>query len=87
MQVRFHKHFEIQLAKQHKPIQNQFFKRLDLFLSHDRHPLLQRHRLSGEWKTCESINVTGDVRAIFLFDSTTDTATFLQIGTHHQLYG
>lgn len=85
MQIRFHKTFERQLAKLPTREQEQLFKRMELFLENDRHPLLRRHSLKGEWAGCESLNVTGDLRAIVHVDE--GLATFLQIGTHHQLYG
>jgi len=46
---------------------------------------LRNHALQGKHKGYRSINVTGDVRAIYKhIDS--DTHYFVEIGTHSELY-
>lgn len=48
------------------------------------HPLLNNHPLYGKWEGCWSINVTGDIRAIYKTEGF--IAIFLEIGSHGQLY-
>jgi len=47
--------------------------------------VLDNHSLQGTWLGHRSINVTGDFRAIF--KETQDAAIFVDIDTHHNLYG
>ena len=60
--------------------------RLRLFAVNPRHSLLDVHSLGGEYAGCFSINITGDVRAVYRM-ITTGTAYFLAVGTHSELYG
>ena len=48
------------------------------------HPLLNNHSLGGEYNGCRSINITGDIRAIFYVK--TDVVVFINIGSHPELY-
>lgn len=49
-------------------------------------PALRNHALGGMFEQYRSIDVTGDIRAIY---KTIDeyTTEFAYIGTHHELYG
>jgi addiction module RelE/StbE family toxin len=49
------------------------------------HPALRNHALRGKYKEYRSIDVTGDVRALYL--QREDEAIFDAVGTHSQLYG
>lgn len=60
--------------------------RLKLFMQDPRHPLLNDHALTGSWRGYRSINITGDWRAIYeLVDA--NIAIFVEVDTHHNLYG
>lgn len=48
--------------------------------------LLENHKLSGQFSTYRSINITGDYRAIYQ-EVEAHVAHFVLIGTHHELYG
>ena len=63
----------------------QFEKRLKFFLEDPFHLLLNNHALHGEWKNYRSINIGGDLRAIYKPISG-DTVEFLMIDTHGNLY-
>lgn len=65
-------------------VQSQFRARLALFLEDERAVVLRVHTLQGAMYPCESMNITGDVRAIFLREG--NTVTFYEIGTHSELY-
>ena len=66
-------------------IQEQFNMRITLFTENKFHPLLNNHTLSGVYRGCRSINISGDLRAVFREDG--ETVVFICLGTHSQLYG
>ncbi len=84
MKVYFQKQFEKQYYKFSLPIQKQFLERLELFLEDKNNPLLRIHRLKGDKFPYVRMNVTGDVRALFLIDD--DEIIFYEFGTHSELY-
>jgi len=71
--------------KQPASIKDKFEERVRLFREDMFEPILNNHPLEGEWLGCRSINITGDIRAIFeeLGD---DHFEFVAIGTHSELY-
>ena len=84
MIVRYSKRFTKQLAKQTPKIQKSFFVRIDIFIDNPYDPILKNHALKGKWLGYRSINVTGDMRAIFKRDS--ESALFVTIDSHSNLY-
>ena len=60
-------------------------ERIGLFIRDPFHPLLNNHALSGEYKGYKSINIGGDLRAIYE-PVTQDIAFFITLGTHPKLY-
>lgn len=83
--VRFSKEFEKGLGRLSAKNQERFHKRLELFLGDRTHPLLRLHPLKGKYSGYYSINVTGDLRAIFKYHPDGSTV-FPFIGSHSQLY-
>ena len=66
--------------------QNRFWSRLELWQEDPNNPLLRLHELEGELANYYSINVTGDIRA--LYEIIGDVVyIYDMIGTHSQLYG
>lgn len=65
-----------------------FREALELFLDHPYHPQLRNHQLQRDLSTYRSIDVTGDVRAIFKERRIGDQVIiiFHRIGTHEELY-
>ena len=61
-------------------------ERLRIFAESPHHILLNNHALTGDWRGYRSINITGDWRAIYQ-PINTDAALFVDIDTHHNLYG
>lgn len=55
------------------------------FLKDSHHPLLDNHSLNGEWLGHKSINVTGDIRAVFE-EISEGCIEFVAIGSHSELY-
>lgn len=85
MEVILHPGFLKELKKLSKQKQLQFTERLDLFLEDRSHAILGVHPLHGRLAGLKSMNVSGDLRA--LFEERSKTITFYKIGTHHQLFG
>lgn len=89
MRVRFSRKFAKQHEKAEKKIKTAFNERLELFLKNPFHPRLNNHQLTGKLKSCRSINITGDWRAIYseIKNSSGDAVViFKMLGTHSQLY-
>lgn len=60
-------------------------ERLTIFLRDPYHPTLHNHPLRGKYLDYRSINITGDLRAIFKYINN-DDCVFVALGTHHDLY-
>jgi addiction module RelE/StbE family toxin len=85
MRVDFTKSFYKQYQKLPQKTQTQFTKRLGLFISDQKNPILKVHSLMGDYRGCSSFNVTGDIRAVFRIQ-TSQVALFIAIGSHSELY-
>ena len=85
MNIQFHRNFE----KQHKKLKKQervrAKERLILFLKDEFNPMLNNHPLSGKYKGYRSINITGDIRAIYKRYNH-NICIFVDIGIHSNLY-
>jgi len=85
MKIFFHKNFKKKYKKLREQQQDKFEDRLRLFMVDFFHPLLNNHSLQGKRSDSRSIDVTGNLRAVFrLLDA--DTALFIDIDTHPNLY-
>ena len=71
--------------KQPRKIQDKFGERLELLIENKTNPVLNTHALSGEWQSCKSINITGDIRAVYE-EVSKDHIEFIAIGSHSELY-
>ncbi|MBI4023306.1 type II toxin-antitoxin system mRNA interferase toxin, RelE/StbE family [Candidatus Berkelbacteria bacterium] len=85
MIVHFHPRFDKQAAKLPKSVRRQLRERLRLFRTHPTDARLNRHRLKGKYLGCLSINVTGDVRAVYQILNR-EEVRFTHVGSHSQLY-
>jgi len=86
MKIRFDKKFKQQYKKLPPNMQEQFDGRLRLFIIDQTNLLLRLHPLSGRFAGYYSINISGDLRALFYRDNG-EIIIFSLIGTHSQLYG
>ena len=86
MKLEYKKSFLKQYARLPLEIKKKAKSRVSLFQNDAFNPLLRTHKLDGKYFGCRSINITGDYRAIF-YDKDGDTAVFIAIGTHAELYG
>ena len=86
MRIGFSSTFRKSHRKLPAALKRRFDERLKLFADEQFSPLLRNHALRGEYTGCRSINISGDVRAIFkMLDE--DAVYFIDIGTHAQLFG
>ena len=85
MRLQFTKKFAKQRGKLPEKIQAAFGERLRLFLQDPFHPLLRNHELHGPYADCRSVNITGDIRAVYRHPAP-HVAEFIRIGTQAELY-
>lgn len=85
MKVSFSKNFIKRAKKIPKSTKLKLHTNITLFVKNPTHPSLRNHALSGAYKEYRSINITGDVRALYLSLSDNEVI-FDEIGTHSQLY-
>ncbi len=86
MNVRFHRRFSKSYKRAPTKLRESLKVRLVLFCENPFHPLLNNHALHGALSGYRSINVTGNVRAIYKTVAE-DTVEFVLLGTHSSLYG
>jgi len=86
MEFRYAHSFQKQFKKLPPAVQDKFAERLGLFSEDRTHPLLRVHPLKGKYAGYWSVNVTGDIRALYREDGE-DIILFALIGTHSSLYG
>ncbi len=67
-----------------KNLENRFEHRYDLFIKDQSHGVLKDHQLTGKLQGFRSFSITGDIRVIYYIND--DTAYFVDIGTHNQVY-
>lgn len=81
----YHREFKKSYKKLPPKIKEKLENRLRLFSKDEFDPVLNNHALKGKWLGYRSINVTGDIRAIFKRD--VESALFAAIDSHSNLYG
>lgn len=77
----FLKQFRVLRPKQ----KERFYVRLDLFKKNPHDKVLRDHALKGKYKGFRSIDIEGDLRALYYVKGDT-IVIFAFIGTHAQLY-
>ena len=85
MRVQLHRRFEKQFRKLQRSERIRARERLVLFAHDPFDPLLNNHPLEGKYQSCRSINIGGDLRAVYR-EIRKDIAYFIAIGTHNKLY-
>lgn len=85
MKVSFQKSFNKQFEKLPDKIKNKVKERIKLFIIDSFNIQLNNHPLKGEYFNYRSINITGDLRAIYKYLNE-DECVFVALGTHSQLY-
>ncbi len=80
------KRFEKEFSKLPKTTRNKAIIALQKFVKNPNDISLRNHELTGKLKNHFSINVTGDIRAVYVFVES-DFIQFVGIGSHSKLYG
>lgn len=86
MIIRYLPKFKKQYKKLPKKFQVQFDQKLRLFISDPINPTLRIHPLKGNYSGYWSMNINGDLRALYLLEGE-KVIIFALIGTHSELYG
>ena len=86
MVIQYTPKFKKQYKKLPEKFQKQFDSRLLLFIDNSSDPRLRVHPLKGKYGGYWSMNVNGDLRALYLKRGE-EIIIFALIGTHSQLYG
>lgn len=86
MNIQTTKNFDKQYSKLNAKIKKQFKSRLELFCTNPFDVSLSNHALRGRYLGYRSIDIGGDVRALYTVKGNT-IIIFAFIGTHSQLYG
>ena len=86
MLVRFSPEFDRQFERRlTNPQKTQVLDVLDLFQRNSTNKELRNHPLKGEWLGHRSISIGGDLRLHFMMLDE-ETAYFVAVGSHKQLY-
>jgi addiction module RelE/StbE family toxin len=83
--VSLHKIFLKQQSKFSPHIQSQIQRRIQMFITNPFDPSIHNHALHGSFEGYYSINISGDIRAIYKPKDNGDVV-FIRIGTHSELY-
>lgn len=88
MKIKFLKRFRKDVLKLNKTQLLQFKKRLALFKLNPDHSYLNNHALKGKLNGRFSINISGDLRAIYRKKKSKNETIveFVRLGTHSELY-
>jgi addiction module RelE/StbE family toxin len=84
-QVFFHKQFERQYAVLDGKLRDKFKARMKIFINDEFDPMLNNHPLRGRYEGYRSINITGDMRALYKMKKEKQFV-FIYIGNHSKLY-
>jgi len=86
MQVNFSKRFSKQFIRLKAGEKDRFYSQLSIWLGNPAAPILHVHALKGRYLGFYSMNVGGDLRALYKVEGN-ETVLFDFIGSHSQLYG
>lgn len=81
----YHRDFKKSYKKLTARIRKKLDDRLRLFSRDEFNPILNNHALTGKYQGFRSINISGDLRAIFRKEK--DSVLFAVLDKHSNLYG
>jgi addiction module RelE/StbE family toxin len=84
--IKFADIFNMRLKAAPREIRSAFFDTLQLVIDDPANPFLRDHPLKEKFAGLRSIDVTADWRALYKTEQG-DTITFVELGTHDELYG
>lgn len=82
---KFQRHFR-RRVESHPELPSLFQTKVKEFIQDPFAPSLKTHKLSGRLKDCWAFSVAYDCRVVFLFEDNQETAIFVDIGTHDEVY-
>lgn len=85
MKFVFHKNFEKGYKKLSKKQKGKFEQRKQIFELDEFSPILNNHALAGKYHGYRSVNVTGDLRAVF-YRKSKSVVIFIAIDNYSNLY-
>ena len=85
MNLKLHKNFIKQYQKLSKKDKDKVKERIELFLNNHFDRRLNNHPLKGKYLNYRSINIAGDLRAVYKYIDENE-CVFVALGTHSQLY-
>ncbi len=85
MTISYSKNFVKQAKKLSPELRKKLLEQIETFSENPLHPPLRNHQLKGKHKAYRSIDVTGDMRALYLQKE--HEGIFDTVGSHSQLYG
>lgn len=89
MKIEFSRQFRKAVKNLKQSQVRQLKQRLSLFQKQPNHSQLNNHALHGKLKGFYSINITGDIRAVYCIEKSKKSKTVIKfdyLGTHSQLY-
>lgn len=88
MKIRFSRKFRKDVSRLKQSQKKRLKEKMGLFIKRPTHPIFNNHELKGKLKGRCSINITGDIRAIYKLkkENKEMAAEFIRLGTHNQLY-
>ena len=85
MIIIYHRNFEKNYKKLSSKGKNELKERLVLFAKDEFNPILNNHALKGKYLGYRSINISGDLRALYKTEG--NQIIFVAINSHSNLYG
>ncbi|MBI2448468.1 type II toxin-antitoxin system mRNA interferase toxin, RelE/StbE family [Candidatus Microgenomates bacterium] len=85
MKINYHRHFDKRYLNLSAKQKAKCKERLALFFQDEFCPILGNHPLKGKYQGYRSINIGGDLRAIYK-KTATDAVVFVAVDTHSKLY-
>ena len=83
--VHYHRSFKKQFKRLPRKIHDKFGIKIRIFISDPYSIELDNHPLTGEWLGHRSIDITGDIRAVYRTEGNVNL--FVAIGSYNQLFG
>ncbi len=83
--IEFAKTFQKQFKTLKVSQKERFYERLHLFEQDPSARVLRNHALKGKWAGYRSIDISGDLRALYYIDGE-KIVIFAFVGSHSQLY-
>lgn len=75
----------LKIQKKDRKLFEKIEKQIIFFESNPSHPSLRHHKLSGKYENVWSISITMSIRMTYILIDE-NTAYFVQIGTHEEVY-